>query len=340
VGRWASIGYGGAAKSEDEAAPPLDARPQSHCRIEPDGAQRGGPWAASCFQQHHSFYRKGALATRPARAHFDVTKYLFRHLFGVMALLGSASEDNLWVPKVYDMRTDSAPLLKTLAAALALLFFMPLGTVAGVITFFDLTDNVTFTGTPDTSGRASGSCGEGESCTLTLLAPAGATSGKFDQCCGIGFDIVDPGSTTLSDSFAGTTIFNTQNPPFASIVFTSDTEGMSLGSCASGFCFSENGTVQFDLQIDWTLSSGASALDDIEFQSDVEPAPVPEPSSTLLTLTGSVVLSLARYRRRDRFSLNAGSVRKSKGFRTPTRWPWSAERRSRSRRAHLAEQHD
>lgn len=172
---------------------------------------------------------------------------------------------------------------------------MPLGASAGTVTFLDLTDNVTF---GDDSGRGSGNCGVGESCTVTLLAPTGASSGNFSPI--ISFNWAEPGGTILSDTFAGSIIFNNQNPPFASIVFTSDVEGSSLGGACTPpnpSCLAEDGTVQTAFSITWLNGAGAIVgTDTIKFQSDVSDAP--EPAAFCLAAIGMAVLLLAALRKR------------------------------------------
>jgi hypothetical protein len=189
------------------------------------------------------------------------------------------------------MRTDATTRVK-MPAIVLLLLILPMTTMAGTITFLDLTDNVTFT---DDTGRASGSC-QGESCHVTLLSPTGTVDGRAGP--GFLFRWVDPGTETISDTFAGSSIDDTTSPVSATILFASDTEGSSLGTCLIGdmSCGVEDGTVQTWTRITWTLATGGQLFDTIKFQSDV--AEVPEPSEFSLVGIGVALVLQVGLRKR------------------------------------------
>ena len=186
------------------------------------------------------------------------------------------------------MRDTTTMPFSRLAATI--MFLLPSAAVAGNVTFVDLLDTITLS---DDTGRTSGFSCQGETCSVTLLPPAGTG--------GVGLSIistawVEPGTNNLSDQFcqAADCIFSPQS---AFISFTSDTEGVSLGPCQLTFCPAENGSVQTAITVNWFNQAGAPiGSDNINLQSDNE---VPEPSSGLLLLAGISVLGLTIRRRRN-----------------------------------------
>lgn len=159
---------------------------------------------------------------------------------------------------------QTAAVVKSLPAALSLIFLLQLPAVAANVTFIDQLDNTTLGADPD---RAFGFACHGETCSVMLAAPAGTASIAVNSFFS---GLVEPG-TMLTSDLIEVGITNQQ----ASISFTSDTEGTSLGRCFD--CLVENGQVQTALTITWVNLAGAPILTDkINIQSDV--AEVPEPS--------------------------------------------------------------
>jgi len=159
----------------------------------------------------------------------------------------------------------------------------------GTLTFVDLTDTITLSET-NLLGRASGFSCTGESCSVFLAGPAGATAANSTLVT-LAELFTEPGTNVISDKFIFT------DPPSLDIVisFLSDTEPGSLGTCPAGAtCPAETGLVQTAATITWRDAAGVLlATDTIGFRSDIAET-VPEPASALLLLTGVGVVAMAR----------------------------------------------
>jgi len=198
------------------------------------------------------------------------------------------------------MPTNLSTLLKVLAVSLCLSLFQPLNAVAGVITFFDSTEGLTFTLSPDLiASGATGSC-MGEVCTVKILPPPGCGP---NSGCGAGYGsntILDQIGTSVSDTVFWTPMIdNTQNISSFLLTFTSDSE---MGLPASSVnIMRENGTIQqaINSSLFWDSPQGMVILqEDVFFQSDVTEAP--EPSTILLVLIGFAALAGIQGRRVSR----------------------------------------
>ena len=189
------------------------------------------------------------------------------------------------------MQAIAAPFLRVLGLSIALLLVMASPAIAGVVTFNDLTDSLTFS--TDIPSRASGSCDSvNETCTVTISAPGG---GVFSFTSSIPTGFVEQGTQIVSDEVCGGPAGPCQFLPFlATVTFASDIEGSSLGTCSG--CPAETGAIQPAFSITWGQGEGLTVVDTIQFQSDVE---IPEPASVLLTLVGTAMLCGALKIRRN-----------------------------------------
>jgi hypothetical protein len=207
------------------------------------------------------------------------------------------------------VKRDSGIRKLKVAHHLILSFLLPIVASAGTITFTDTGGMVTFMAvTPDLPGRVTGSC-IGESCTLTVGAPANTSSGTSS----IVQVFLEPGGG-ISDIFCGglgmqTCAFpnNNNNPTMFTLTFGSDTGAGFPGSCTpSPTCVVETGMLQTAGTISWQTST-VIITDTIQFTSAEETASVPEPSSAPLMLAGITMLAMAYLCRRIS-SRTAGDV--------------------------------
>lgn len=185
--------------------------------------------------------------------------------------------------------------------ALTLLVLQSSGANAGMITFNDLADGLTFT--ENTGGRVTGSC-IGEVCTLTLLQPQPAVAGvglNFSANVNIFGAPGTPEAGQLSDTFQ---FICCSNPfPTMTLIFSSDSEnGPPLTLLPGAFTISETGAVQLAGTISYFNANGIFATDTINFVSDVEATP--EPAGLALGLIGFGFIALRmRIRRRHSAAL-------------------------------------
>jgi len=165
------------------------------------------------------------------------------------------------------------------------------GVRAGTIAISDLTDSVTVTDNGSTNGRfALLTCpGTTESCSFSLSAPSGTTSFGITQDVNI---FEDATLTSVSDTLQHVLTCGT---PIC-FQFTSDGEA-PLSALLGAASIVENGTFQTAITVNYFNPSSLIGTDTITFQSDVEPSPVPEPSSLLLLLTAVALLGAVRYRK-------------------------------------------
>ena len=163
------------------------------------------------------------------------------------------------------------------------------------ITFNDLTESPTVTFSPAGQTRATGSCIL-ESCTVTVLPPAGTLFGIAISPSSA--SIGDPDGVTISDTFDATASVVTA---IVSLTFTSDGDvpgglGLCADAVAAGGCFIiENGAIQQIGTISWFGSGIILATDTIQFASDIDSqaALVSGASSLLLFMLGLPFLARA-----------------------------------------------
>jgi hypothetical protein len=190
------------------------------------------------------------------------------------------------------MRSASPTLVKVLVASLALLFLQPIGAGAGDITFHDLAETGVFvTFSPGLVERGSFvNCPTLEMCIVTLTAPPGTVLNSHS---GTDANISEQDSpNVLSDTIL---ISGNAGDSFATITFTSETEGVPLVPLPGAQSITENGQVQLCCGVNWGTTTLIFFSDAILFESDIVEA-VPEPSTIFLALTFGL-LSLAVYRR-------------------------------------------
>jgi hypothetical protein len=171
--------------------------------------------------------------------------------------------------------------------ALGMFFIGPMISFAGTVTFNDLTDTMTVT--VSDPGRIYMSCLGLESCFVIVSAPDQA---RFVSTTlpGLPFFISEPQGILVSDVLtAGVLPPVLDLPPGYPVIFASyaDTSTLQCSPFPTGCGLTEDGTFQAIGTITWSDNT----VDTIRFQSDVE---TPEPSSTLLLVTGLVLLGARR----------------------------------------------
>ena len=177
-------------------------------------------------------------------------------------------------------------LLKPLRLVVLLTLAIPLsGFADAILTFHDLTDTVTFSG----SDGVPHSCeNQPEICTLGVTTAPGSFPAVNDL-----FNIYGQDGVTLSDTLSITR----SNPDGSQLIvaFISDVEGTPLAPLAGGTSIIEDGTVQTADRIALTGPlAGQNFI--VQFQSDV--SEVPEPASVGLLITVMAGCGIAVKRRR------------------------------------------
>jgi hypothetical protein len=181
-------------------------------------------------------------------------------------------------------------------AALAISFLLPAGAVAGTITVFDLTDNLTFSISSDiqsrvTGGLAGGAFCIGETCSFIIAPPIPNPQAQLTPRTNI-FGPDGP----LSDTFQ----FLTPSFPSVVAVFASDSEtGPALVPFPAPFSpLTEDGTVQQVGVVTYLNPGGIVVETDTMFMQSDATIEGPEPSSVVLMLAGFTVLFMVVIHRR------------------------------------------
>jgi hypothetical protein len=162
---------------------------------------------------------------------------------------------------------------------------------AGTITFYDLSDGVTFTS--DTTRATAFNCPTTtETCIVDIAFPQDAVAAVSTFV----LSIAEPGGVVTSDTLDGQVVSVNGISVFR-VTFVSDVEG-NLGLCGPLGCgIAEDGTSQLGgLIIFFTATRNSLGTDIVRFQSDV--SDVPEPASLLLLGTG-LVGGARRWRKRQ-----------------------------------------
>ena len=179
-------------------------------------------------------------------------------------------------------------LLKPLRLAVLLTLAIPLSGFADtILTFYDLTDTVTYSGS-DGVPHDCVNAAHPEACTLGATTAPGSFPAVNDL-----FNIYGQDGVTLSDTLSITR----PNPDGSQLIvaFISDVEGTPLAPLAGGTSIIEDGTVQTADRIALTGPlAGQNFI--VQFQSDV--SDVPEPASVGLLITVMAGCGIAVKRRR------------------------------------------
>lgn len=162
---------------------------------------------------------------------------------------------------------------------------------ADIITFNDLTDDVTVT-YKDTNRIIQSSIREENRIVKIFTPVAGAQTGTGPTNIYIA---EDDAKTIVSDYLVVEVHREDPNNPFYNVYFYSDIEGEPAQMCPVAGCdMVETGGLQTAITLDWVDNDGkVVGTDTIKFQSDVD---VPEPCSTFLLLTALAGTALIRLR--------------------------------------------